>query len=208
MSTSRRYKYAEQIIEGLEGKQGEKGEKGESGAGYEIAKVYFKDVEAESFQDSNIVLTVDFQKTIENGCNMEKIIQIEQGMDTQNLKNIRIKNPKPLDQKLFITEICVNLETNIPNLVNYNLDCDLVGIDIKGDTLKNVAIGSQQLYRQYSATFGPVNYNLTALTQNRTLSINYANIYNLKITKNVDQEQFPVTLGIKNICLIVHIYDR
>lgn len=207
MSDSRRYRYVNTIL----GEIGPAGEDGQPGEGYDMGKIYFKDIDETSsdFENQEILLTVDVEKTIQNGCNWTDFIEVYNQDNVNDLQHIRIKNPRPESLDNFIAKIYVNLETpEIPNLLNYSLQCDLSGVYIAGDTLQNITIDSIQKYRQTFDVFGPVCYNLTYLDENRSQSINYANIYIAKITKNKGHEQYPKRLVMKNIAMIFHVYKR
>lgn len=207
MSDSRRYRYVNTIL----GEIGPAGEDGQPGEGYDMGKIYFKDIDETSsdFENQEILLTVDVEKTMQNGCNWTDFIEVYNQDNVNDLQHIRIKNPRPESLDNFIAKIYVNLETpEIPNLLNYSLQCDLSGVYIAGDTLQNITIDSIQKYRQTFDVFGPVCYNLTYLQENRSQSINYANIYIAKITKNKGHEQYPKRLVMKNIAMIFHVYKR
>lgn len=207
MSKSRRYRYINTLL----GEIGPAGEDGQPGEGYDMGKIYFKDIDENhpNFEDQEIILTVDVEKTIQNGCNWTDFVEVYNQSNINELQHIRISNPRPESLDEFIGKIYVNLETpEIPNLLNYSLQCDLSGINIIGDTLQNITIDSIQKYRQTFDVFGPVCYNLTYLEEQRTQCINYGNIYLFKITKNKGHEQYPKQLVMKNIAMIFHVYKR
>ena len=207
MSKSRRYRYINTIL----GEIGPAGEDGQPGEGYDMGKIYFKDIDETNndFENQEILLTIDVEKTIQNGCNWTDFVEVYNQDDINDLQHIRIKNPRPESLDQFIAKMYVNLETpEIPNLLNYSLQCDLSGMYIAGDTLQNITIDSIQKYRQTFDVFGPVCYNLTYLQENRSQSINYANIYVAKITKNKGHEQYPKRLVMRNIAMIFHVYKR
>ena len=178
MSKSRRYRYINTLL----GEIGPAGEDGQPGEGYDMGKIYFKDIDENhpNFEDQEITLTIDVEKTIQNGCNWTDFVEVYNQSNINELQHIRISNPRPESLDEFIGKIYVNLETpEIPNLLNYSLQCDLSGINIMGDTLQNITIDSIQKYRQTFDVFGPVCYNLTYLEEQRTQCINYGNIYKL-----------------------------
>lgn len=197
MSASRRYKYAQDIL------AGEIGPQGPPGSSISIGKLYFDTSNSLTKTDQIVTMNLDIENTLLNGDNLNGFA-VTYDDQTWNMNEISFRSFL-IKEKKIIAQIYGIVETNIPSLVNYTLSCDLSGVNVYGDTLSNINIGNQQIYRQNVAVFGPVAYKLTKFKE--ADSINYLNTYVLNITKNGERPIFPTDLEIKSASLVFHLFE-
>lgn len=200
MSASRRYSYAQDLLVEEIGPQGNQSIPGSS---ISFGKIYFNTDNMETSKNQIVTLNLDISNTLINGDNLNGFA-VTYDDQHWNMNEISFRSFM-IKEKKTIVQIYGIIETNIPSLVNYTLNCDLSGVNTYGGTLKNINIGTQQLYRQNIAVFGPVAYKLTKF--NEPDSINYLNTYVLNITKNKDRPIFPTDLEIKSCSLVFHLFE-